>query len=452
MQEREAELIRIADEALERADHQRALEALADLERANPADGNHAKRSADVYRRLHQKHEEIAALHRAADRYALCGDVMRAIVMCKRIMDLDPASRDVRARLAQLHPRLQGAGHPRPRVPAAPIQAEIDDDAPISMMPIAEVLGLEESEELSALPIFSELEVGDAVDALADTVSLAPIEVMGTFPLTPFFAALRQDSFERLIRKLTVRNLEAGDLVFRQGDLGRSFFVITDGTIELYADRQLLSRLDAGEFFGEIALITDHPRMASARAAARSVLVEIDRRAIGELIYEDPEVMTILLWFLRDRLVDSLVRTSELFAHFPYARRRVLADRFQFIESKKPVTLIEQGAPPRGLVIILAGRASVIRTYDGEDLDLAQLGPGDVCGEMSLLTGEPAVASVRSLDHIFALEISVADFRSLVAEHPEILVSLEDIAERRREALVQKIEAQMYSEGRLPLF
>lgn len=101
--------------------------------------------------------------------------------------------------------------------------------------------------------------------------------------------------------------------------------------------------------------------------------------------------------------------------------------------------------------MILAGRLDVVRTVGDEQVDLATLGPGEVCGEMSLLTAEPAVATVHSPGQLFALEISVADFKELVAEHPDVLLAVEDISERRREAMAQKLMEHDYSEGRLPL-
>lgn len=448
-------LRRRVEKAVRAENYPEALTALGELERAQPAEGVWSKRIADIHRCSDQSGEEMHALARAADKYAAAGDVMKAIVMCKRMLDRDPNDAEVQARLSSLHPKLRAAGHPRPRVTSAPVRAQIEDGAPISEMSVAAVLGVESDEVLSTIPVFSESDVDDAFAAAVEpTEPTSPAEVIGTFPLTPFFAALREDSFKRLVGKLALRSVPGGERIFGQGDEGRSFFVISEGAVEVFVERpehRLLGRLDEGEFFGEVALITDHPRMASARAVVDSVLIEIDRAAVSELIYEDPEVMTVLLWFLRDRLVDTLIRTNELFDCFPYEQRRALADRFHFLESRRPVTVIEQGQEARGLVVILSGSVHVVRTEGDERFELATLGPGEVCGEMSLLTSEPAVATVHSSGQFFALEISVADFKDLVAEHPDVLLSVEEIADRRREELAKKLEERDYSEGRLPL-
>ncbi len=421
-----------ADDALARADVRAGLEALEQLQIEEPQEGLWPRRIADVYRSTGQRAQQQQALMRAADRYAAAGEVMQAIVMCKRMLDLDPKDPEVVSRLGRLHPRLREAGHPKPKIEvrSVPIRAEIEDGVPISEMSIARVLGLESDEAISAIRIISDAEVDRAFDALADTDRATPAEIVGTFPLTPFFAALREDSFRRLIDRLHVRSLSPGDAVFRQGDRGESFFVISDGAVEVQLQQdppRVLGRLDEGEFFGEIALITDHPRTATVRAVAETTLIEIDRHAVSELIYEDPEVMTVLLWFLRDRLVDTLIRTNPLFERFPYAKRRELTDRFRFLESRHPAVLIEQGQEARGLIIILAGQARVTR--DGREL--AILGPGELCGEMSLLSAEPAVATVASPGQLFALEISVADFKALAAEHPDVLLAVEAVADSR---------------------
>lgn len=276
------------------------------------------------------------------------------------------------------------------------------------------------------------------------------------FGSIPLFASLSERAFRKLLKKLRLISRQPGEAVFRQGTRGTAMYILSKGTVrvlrENYGKKTELARLDPGEFFGEIALVTEHPRSATVEAIERCELIEIDRRAISELVYEDADVMPVLLWFLRDRLVDTLIRTSPLFAQFPYDRRRALANRFQFIESQKTSPLINQGERAPGLVIVLSGQAEVYRAFGDQKISLARLGPGDICGEMSLLTGEPAVAHVIIEDHFLGLYLAEDDFKAVVSEHPFLIRVVERIAEDRRQKLVKAIDDAAFADGTpLPL-
>lgn len=82
-------------------------------------------------------------------------------------------------------------------------------------------------------------------------------------------------------RRLTRAHFQPGDLIIRQGEEGHSAFVVTSGEVAITREeggRTLeLARLAAGECFGEIALLTDAPRNASARALTPVDLIVLPR-------------------------------------------------------------------------------------------------------------------------------------------------------------------------------
>jgi len=85
---------------------------------------------------------------------------------------------------------------------------------------------------------------------------------------------------------------EEGDVVCRQGDMGSSFYIIKQGTVScVQADAQgkqlEVARLAAGDYFGEIALLTSKPRQASVIAAEKSgtlKLLCLDRRTFNRIL------------------------------------------------------------------------------------------------------------------------------------------------------------------------
>jgi CRP-like cAMP-binding protein len=81
--------------------------------------------------------------------------------------------------------------------------------------------------------------------------------------------------------------------------------------------------------------------------------------------------------------------------------------------------------------LLLAGRADVVRQESGRSVHLGKLGPGDVAGEMSILTESPAVASVVAAEKCLVIELPSAMFSKIVKSRPKAMEFIRKIAERR---------------------
>jgi MFS family permease len=106
------------------------------------------------------------------------------------------------------------------------------------------------------------------------------------------FAPLDRTALEGLARQLTRLEVDAGALVFDEGDVGDQFFIIESGAVEVWHDGTLLRREEAGDYFGEIALLRDVPRTAQVRAVAPTVLRGLDRKAFLDAVLGNSEAVT----------------------------------------------------------------------------------------------------------------------------------------------------------------
>ncbi|MGO9241616.1 MAG: cyclic nucleotide-binding domain-containing protein [Bryobacteraceae bacterium] len=95
-----------------------------------------------------------------------------------------------------------------------------------------------------------------------------PIEALQRVPL---FADLNLRELRQLARLFKERSFSAGEAAIQEGSGGAAFFVIQSGEAEVIIHGRKKATLKAGEFFGEIALIDDGPRMASIIAATDMV-------------------------------------------------------------------------------------------------------------------------------------------------------------------------------------
>ncbi len=93
----------------------------------------------------------------------------------------------------------------------------------------------------------------------------------------------------------------AGQKIFKEGDTGDRAYLIQSGTVEIIKNEIPLATLGKGELFGEMALIDDQPRMASAMAQSDVSVVVISRDVFREkLAKADPFIRGLLNIFVRN--------------------------------------------------------------------------------------------------------------------------------------------------------
>ncbi len=99
-----------------------------------------------------------------------------------------------------------------------------------------------------------------------------------------------------------VRAYNAGDVIFRQGDKAEELFVIQSGTVEIRLGNRLLDTLPERSIFGEMALIDNAPRSATAIAATDVKLVPVGEKQFLFLVSRTPHFALNVMRALARRL------------------------------------------------------------------------------------------------------------------------------------------------------
>lgn len=115
-----------------------------------------------------------------------------------------------------------------------------------------------------------------------------------------FGEKLEQNTLDTLRLAAAPRTYNTGTVICRQGDLGKTFYVIVEGHVSANqhmedGEDRLLSMLHPGNYFGEMALIDDAPRMATIVAATPVTLLEFDEEIFNRLVIESPAVANAFL-------------------------------------------------------------------------------------------------------------------------------------------------------------
>jgi nucleotide-binding universal stress UspA family protein len=142
------------------------------------------------------------------------------------------------------------------------------------------------------------------------------VRVSMLLALAPLFAALSQEDREHLGETARIRTYQRGEFIVRQGEVTTGCFIIASGQVEVLrgedsAPPTVLTRLGAGDFFGEMAVIDDHPRSASVRALEATECVAIGRGEFLETLQRRPQIAVQMLPVLVRRLRRAETRASE---------------------------------------------------------------------------------------------------------------------------------------------
>lgn len=450
-----------------------ALGALTLLAKEEPDEPTWPRRAARLFRARSDRRREIAALRRALDIQIDRGLVLDAIATCKTILEVAPEDERTLETLDLLYldrpapaesdsiagskhesgMPADGEGAPARRRPgggdepldalvltevvpgARPVVMGSGDEGGVAEIPIDAAGETEEPLDLHLDEWSSSADLRDVAAAQAVCLPKRAESAAGTgergaslrmeLANIPLFGDLDPSSLHTLIRRVRVVTLEAGQVLFRQGDPANSLYVIVDGAVVPIAEgerRYKLAVLERGEFFGEIGLLGEQPRNATIEAIVETKLLAIDRRLMWDLIEGEASVAKGLLRFLRARLIDRQMRTNPFFSAFARAERAAVARQFRFLEVDAETRLFDQGEAPEGLFLVLSGRLALLKRDDGSgsQKEVGTLGLGDVFGGLSLIDGRAPEAGVVARSRCWLVVLGEGRFRRILDANPHL--------------------------------
>ncbi len=114
----------------------------------------------------------------------------------------------------------------------------------------------------------------------------------------------------KIMNLVTVESFAAGRRIIAEGETGRKMFVCMAGSVEVVKNGQTLTELEAGSFFGEMALIDNAPRSADVFAKTEVKALTLTREDFHRLIRREPHLAVRLLWALAQVMNGRLRHTS----------------------------------------------------------------------------------------------------------------------------------------------
>ncbi|MBI5141746.1 MAG: cyclic nucleotide-binding domain-containing protein [Nitrospirae bacterium] len=242
-----------------------AIRSVESLVLKEPNDPNNLIKLGDLYLEDGRKPDAVAAYERALALFKKAGNAGRAIVVCKKILAIDPDRMDVQREMTNM--LLNHSSDTRLKIPARPAVA----DGSASRDKQTRILNFLKSGRVAE-----------------------------------FLKRIIEQGIPSALKDVELKTFHAGETIIREGEKGDSVFVIMSGEAEVSCEFDgniaILAYLGAGDVFGEMAFFMSRPRRATVKALRETEIMELGRPLLEKLLSARPKALKYLHHIYTSRL------------------------------------------------------------------------------------------------------------------------------------------------------
>jgi CRP-like cAMP-binding protein/thioredoxin reductase/Fe-S-cluster-containing hydrogenase component 2 len=254
----------------------------------------------------------------------------------------------------------------------------------------------------------------------------------------PLLAAADEQQLRDTFLAARVREYADGETIIRQNDYTNDFLIIATGRVGLWKRPEKsktdvkIAELTAGNFFGEMSLISGRRRTATARAIGPTRLIEIPRKAILKLLASATQARALV-----DQAFMLRAFGGYLFPGIPEAQLGELVDRASVVSLGKDAVVFRQGDPADAFYLIRNGMVKISKKSGEKEVVLSYLVAGNFFGEAALFSENERTATVTTIFPSDLIKLSKREFNNFLVPHPELREApLRKLEERRIAGLI----------------
>lgn len=141
------------------------------------------------------------------------------------------------------------------------------------------------------------------------------------------FSSLHNSQLQSIADKCTTRTFKAGTILFRENEIGTTFYLVVSGAVKIYTtnkhgEDKIMSILSVGDSFGELALLDGKPRSATAQAIEDTKVLSLSAKQFQQLLKDHFDINLSILKQLSARLRETNQQVQDL--TYMDARQRVV--------------------------------------------------------------------------------------------------------------------------------
>jgi CRP-like cAMP-binding protein len=236
---------------------------------------------------------------------------------------------------------------------------------------------------------------------------------------------LKRDNLAALAKKVSVRTMSAGRMLFKEGETDKRTVWLVSGMLEIREGDRTVGMIRGGTPDARNPLYPQFPRRVSARAMEEISYLSIDSELLDVMItwdqtgtYEVAELQAHLQeGAANDDWMTTLLQTKS-FHRIPPANIQAIFLRMQRVPYRAGEIVIKQGDEGDYFYVVVSGKCLVTREtpLNKEGIKLAELTVGDTFGEEALIAEAKRNATITMMTDGVLMRLAKADFRELMNE------------------------------------
>lgn len=244
---------------------------------------------------------------------------------------------------------------------------------------------------------------------------------------------LKRDNLAALARKVQVREMTPGQLLFKEGDTEKRTIYVISGALELLDDAKVVGIVEGGSELARNPVAPVYPRRLTARARDRVQFISIDSDLLDVMLTWD-QTGTYEVSDLQGKSEQTgedwmtMLLKTKAFHKIPPANIQAIFMRMQQINYQSGDVILKQGAEGDYFYVLIRGTALVTREtpLSKEGIKLAELQVGDTFGEEALISDAKRNATVTMQSDGAVMRLGKDDFKKLLNEPMLQWVSMEE--------------------------
>ena len=234
---------------------------------------------------------------------------------------------------------------------------------------------------------------------------------------------LKRDNLAALARKVQIRELSPGQLLFKEGDTEKRTIYVVSGLLELVDQTKVVGKVEGGSELARNPVAPVYPRRVTAKARDRVRFISIDIDLLDVMLtwdqtgtYEVSELQGKSYQGSEDWM--TMLLQAKAFHKIPPANIQAIFMRMQQINYRSGDVILKQGAEGDYFYVLIRGSALVTREtpLSKEGIKLAELRVGDTFGEEALISDAKRNATVTMQTDGAVMRLGKEDFKKLLNE------------------------------------
>jgi CRP-like cAMP-binding protein len=268
---------------------------------------------------------------------------------------------------------------------------------------------------------------------------------------TPFFLHLSEPELREFSKIFGYRRVPVNNEIFHEGDLADKWYIIGMGSVDITvedpnAGKKFLCNKQAGDFFGEAAILSEEKKNRNATATAAGddcELLELTKEQLERFLNKRDQLRERIFHIIGRRMENYLGEIPFL-ANMTFRERQLLGSMLHYVPLKQGNILFSEGSIGRNLYLVYQGTVNAVSMKEGQEVVLNTIKEGQFFGEIGLMIDMPRTATIVAVDDSLLLELRKEDFQNFLQLAPS--------CEQNFKAIMKKRIAEHFRKYNVPFF